>query len=272
MVTWRAIRRSAQCRGGKDLHRSVISASADAGQTTNQPRKPAICEWVNGATAPNPRSPAGPPESVGGDRSLLIRSESEGCILSTTARTTATPAAPSPAAKTAKKRTRGEERRASGDQGAQRPRSARTPARTTTAKPNTGALPVRSGEEPWTAEEIAEVEADLRAEVDRLRADVASADQALGDLLREAGTGAGGRPGRHQLEELRARARDVHREQRPRHAQPVRARAGPDRGRHLRGLRVLRRGRGQGAAAAWSSSPRPAAGSRDSRKEKQERR
>jgi DnaK suppressor protein len=110
--------------------------------------------------------------------------------LSTTARTTATPAAPSPAAKTAKK--------APAAKNAARPatkapsaRAPRTPARTTTAKPNTDALPVRSGEEPWTAEEIAEVEADLRAEVDRLRADVASADQALGDLLREAGTGAG---------------------------------------------------------------------------------
>ena len=110
--------------------------------------------------------------------------------MSTTARTTATPAAPSPAAKTAKK--------APAAKNAARPatkapsaRAPRTPARTTTAKPNTDALPVRSGEEPWTAEEIAEVEADLRAEVDRLRADVASADQALGDLLREAGTGAG---------------------------------------------------------------------------------
>ena len=110
--------------------------------------------------------------------------------MSTTARTTATPAAPSPAAKTAKK--------APAVKNAARPatkapsaRAPRTPARTTTAKPNTEALPVRSGEEPWTAEEIAEVEADLRAEVDRLRADVASADQALGDLLREAGTGAG---------------------------------------------------------------------------------
>jgi DnaK suppressor protein len=110
--------------------------------------------------------------------------------LSTTARTTATPAAPSPAAKTAKK--------APAAKNAARPatkapsaRAPRTPARTTTAKPNTDALPVRSGEEPWTAEEIAEVEADLRAEVDRLRADVASADQTLGDLLRDAGTGAG---------------------------------------------------------------------------------
>ena len=112
--------------------------------------------------------------------------------MSTTARTTATTAASSPAAKTAKK--------APAAKPAVRPatkapaaRAPRTPARTTGTKVKAGidTLPVRVGEEPWTAEEIAEVEADLRAEVDRLRADVASADQALGDLLRDAGTGAG---------------------------------------------------------------------------------
>jgi len=111
--------------------------------------------------------------------------------LSTTARTTAaTSAAPSAAAKSVKK--------APAAKSPARPttkapaaRAPRTPARS--AKPRAGvdALPVRPGEDPWTVEEIAEVEADLRAEVDRLRADVASADQALGDLLRDAGTGAG---------------------------------------------------------------------------------
>jgi DnaK suppressor protein len=65
------------------------------------------------------------------------------------------------------------------------------PARSTKARPDVDALPVRSGEEPWTDEELAEVDADLRAEVDRLRADVDSAEQTLGDLLRESGTGAG---------------------------------------------------------------------------------
>ena len=112
--------------------------------------------------------------------------------MSTTARTTATPAAPSPAAKTAKKAPAAKNAAARPATKAPSARVPRTPARTNpAAKPNTEALPVRAGEEPWTAEEIAEVEADLRAEVDRLRADVASADQALGDLLREAGTGAG---------------------------------------------------------------------------------
>ncbi|HZP49831.1 TraR/DksA family transcriptional regulator [Actinocrinis sp.] len=54
-----------------------------------------------------------------------------------------------------------------------------------------GELPVRPGEDPWTEAEVAEVETDLRAEVDRLRADVESADTALADLLRDASDGAG---------------------------------------------------------------------------------
>jgi RNA polymerase-binding transcription factor DksA len=110
--------------------------------------------------------------------------------LSTTARTAAaTSAAPSPAAKTAKKAPA----KNAGRPATKAPaaRAPRTPARSTKARPDVEALPVRPGEEPWTDEELAELEADLRAEVDRLRADVASAEQALGDLLRESGTGAG---------------------------------------------------------------------------------
>jgi DnaK suppressor protein len=52
-------------------------------------------------------------------------------------------------------------------------------------------LAVRTGEDPWTAQEVAEVEADLTSEVERLRADVAAADIALADLLRDASDGAG---------------------------------------------------------------------------------
>jgi DnaK suppressor protein len=54
-----------------------------------------------------------------------------------------------------------------------------------------GSVPVRAGEEPWTPREIAEVEADLRAETERLRADVASADSALALLLHSSNDGAG---------------------------------------------------------------------------------
>jgi RNA polymerase-binding protein DksA len=54
-----------------------------------------------------------------------------------------------------------------------------------------GGLAVRPGEDPWTPQEVAEVEADLRSEVERLRSDVAAADTALADLLRDASDGAG---------------------------------------------------------------------------------
>jgi RNA polymerase-binding protein DksA len=109
--------------------------------------------------------------------------------VSTTARTTAAAsAAPSPTTKKAPA-AKSPARPATKAPAARAPR---TPARTP-AKPRGGAevLPVRPGEDPWTVEEIGEVEQDLRAEVDRLRADVASADRALDDLLRDAGTGAG---------------------------------------------------------------------------------
>jgi DnaK suppressor protein len=52
-------------------------------------------------------------------------------------------------------------------------------------------LPVRPGEEPWTAAELAEVRAELEAEADALRADItkAAADIAerLVDSARDAG-------------------------------------------------------------------------------------
>jgi DnaK suppressor protein len=70
-----------------------------------------------------------------------------------------------------------------------------TPDTAPTARPSgrsaADTLPVRPGEDPWSTEEVAEVEADLRAEVERLRGDVASADTALADLLRDASDGAG---------------------------------------------------------------------------------
>lgn len=111
--------------------------------------------------------------------------------MSTTARTAAaTSAAPTPAAKSVKKApAKSAARPATKAPAARAPRT--TPARSTKARADVEALQVRPGEDPWTPEELAEVEADLRAEVDRLRADVVSADQALGDLLRESGTGAG---------------------------------------------------------------------------------
>jgi DnaK suppressor protein len=59
------------------------------------------------------------------------------------------------------------------------------------ARSGLGAVPVRADEEAWTALEIAEVEADLRSETDRLRSDVACADTALAELLHSSSDGAG---------------------------------------------------------------------------------
>lgn len=52
-------------------------------------------------------------------------------------------------------------------------------------------LPVREGEEPWSASEVAEVEQELLADADRLRSEIAVADQGIADLLRDSGEGAG---------------------------------------------------------------------------------
>ncbi|MCG2798467.1 MAG: TraR/DksA family transcriptional regulator [Cellulomonas sp.] len=52
-------------------------------------------------------------------------------------------------------------------------------------------LPVRAGEEPWTADELKDVARDLVADVDRLQAELEQADAGLTDLLRNSGDGAG---------------------------------------------------------------------------------
>lgn len=54
-----------------------------------------------------------------------------------------------------------------------------------------GVLPVRPEEDPWTTSELAEVQADLEAEVARLRVEVAEAEGGLAELLRDSGEGAG---------------------------------------------------------------------------------
>jgi DnaK suppressor protein len=52
-------------------------------------------------------------------------------------------------------------------------------------------LPVREGEEPWSAAEVAEIEQGLLSDADRLRAEITVADQGIADLLRDSGEGAG---------------------------------------------------------------------------------
>lgn len=52
-------------------------------------------------------------------------------------------------------------------------------------------FPVREGEEPWTEAEVRAVAGELAAEIDRLTADLAAADEDLTELLRNSGDGAG---------------------------------------------------------------------------------
>jgi DnaK suppressor protein len=52
-------------------------------------------------------------------------------------------------------------------------------------------LPVRPGEDPWTAAEVAEVHAELNADVLRLGAEIEAAEAALTGLMRDSNDGAG---------------------------------------------------------------------------------
>jgi RNA polymerase-binding protein DksA len=54
-----------------------------------------------------------------------------------------------------------------------------------------GELAVRPGEDPWTPEEVSEARAELDSEILRLRAEIASAEEALSGLMRDSGDGAG---------------------------------------------------------------------------------
>ncbi|HEY5836938.1 TraR/DksA family transcriptional regulator [Streptomyces sp.] len=63
------------------------------------------------------------------------------------------------------------------------------PAARTATEP--GELAVLPGEEPWTDEEVAEARAELLAEVERLKAEIASSEAAVAGLMRDSGDGAG---------------------------------------------------------------------------------
>jgi RNA polymerase-binding transcription factor len=53
------------------------------------------------------------------------------------------------------------------------------------AGPDAAALPVRPGEDPWTAEDLDEVKETLTAEVAGLRAEIAQAEAGIADRLRD---------------------------------------------------------------------------------------
>jgi DnaK suppressor protein len=52
-------------------------------------------------------------------------------------------------------------------------------------------LPVRPGEDPWTAAEVAEVHGELNADVQRLKDEIEAAEAALTGLMRDSNDGAG---------------------------------------------------------------------------------
>ncbi|GGO81754.1 TraR/DksA family transcriptional regulator [Wenjunlia tyrosinilytica] len=54
-----------------------------------------------------------------------------------------------------------------------------------------GELPVRTGEDPWTTEEVEELRAGLLADVERLNGEITAAQESISGLLRDSGDGAG---------------------------------------------------------------------------------
>lgn len=67
----------------------------------------------------------------------------------------------------------------------------RTVAKKSAAKKDSSRLAVRADERPWTAAEIAEVRATLDFDAERLRGEIDTAEQEIGQLLRQGGEGAG---------------------------------------------------------------------------------
>ncbi|MBB1253243.1 TraR/DksA family transcriptional regulator [Streptomyces alkaliterrae] len=68
--------------------------------------------------------------------------------------------------------------------------SAVPPARSATAVAP-GELAVRSGEEPWTDQEVADARTELEEEAGRRRSEIAALEEALSGLMRDSGDGAG---------------------------------------------------------------------------------
>jgi RNA polymerase-binding protein DksA len=74
--------------------------------------------------------------------------------------------------------------------------AARTAAPEATAVPTPraavpGELPVRPGEDPWTAAEVAQAREELQVEGARLKSEIAASAAAVAGLMRDSGDGAG---------------------------------------------------------------------------------
>lgn len=71
-------------------------------------------------------------------------------------------------------------------------RSRRTTAKTApAAAASASTLAVRDDEDPWTSEELAGIQDDLEADIQRLRDEISVAEVDLAGLMRDAGDGAG---------------------------------------------------------------------------------
>jgi RNA polymerase-binding protein DksA len=68
-------------------------------------------------------------------------------------------------------------------------KTAPTAARLTAV--SAGDLPVRGGEEPWSARELDELRREIEGEQDRLRQEIATGDDQIAQLIRDSGDGAG---------------------------------------------------------------------------------
>lgn len=54
-----------------------------------------------------------------------------------------------------------------------------------------GTLAVRSGETPWTVDELGEIRGELTSELERIERQVATLQSSIADVLRDSGDGAG---------------------------------------------------------------------------------
>ncbi|MDX6308231.1 MAG: hypothetical protein QOI06_1277 [Nocardioidaceae bacterium] len=102
-----------------------------------------------------------------------------------------TPAKKTPAKKTAAKKAPANKTSAKKTSGSAKTSAPVKEAGQARARKSAITLAVRTGERPWTAQEIAEVRALLQSDEDRLEIEISAVEEEIGHLLREGGEGAG---------------------------------------------------------------------------------
>ena len=132
---------------------------------------------ATGATASPPTRRSGSPEA---------RRSASGPAASVSAK----PAAAKPAARTSNKPT--SVKPSAQESAAAEKETAMTVTETVETPAGVGGLPpYRSGEDPWTTEEVGELQAELEGDAARLRREISTAETGIADLLRDSGEGAG---------------------------------------------------------------------------------